>query len=441
MRAAALSQGWTLEDSLPAPAELSVPLGDGRTWEVRNAAGQGYGEVSLRTATALSINVVFAQLVQEVGPQAVVDLARAAGVTAPLAPLASIALGAQEVSPLEMAGVTAMFAAGGVYRQPQIVERITDAQGVVIWERPDDPGVRVLDAEVAADVTLALRDVVSSGTGRGGSLGRPTAGKTGTSQDNADAWFTGFTPDMAAAVWVGFPQGRVPMVPPTTRVTVQGGGWPAEIFARFGTRTLVDVVATPFEAAGDAVVVAVDLTRGCLPTAYTPRHLIAELAFAVGTEPTEACTEPSEPPTVDVPAVDGMAEQDGRRLLEEAGFAVVVEPQYSDELPPGVVLAQVPAAGPEQLLTGTGYAATIWVSTATEPGSVVPDVLSRSVEAARDTLEEEGFVVVVRLACPGGGDECTGARTRPGAVWEQVPDAGAAVTPGATVVLGAYPSP
>jgi penicillin-binding protein 1A len=434
--AAALEAGTDLEEVLPAPADLAVPLGGGRTWQVGNAGGQGYGALTVRQATALSVNTVYAQLVHRVGPQAVVDVARRAGIASPLQPLASLALGAQEVTPLEMAEVAATFAAAGVRRDAVVVERIVDADGVVIWQRPD-AGHRALDAEVVRQVTLALEDVVTAGTGVGAALGRPTAGKTGTSQDNADAWFTGYTPDLAVAVWVGFPEGRTPMVPPRTRVEVQGGGWPAEIFARFGTAALRDVVATPFAADGEVVVVEVDLSRDCLPNPYTPRHLVGPRGYLPGSEPTQVCTEPSGPPTVDIPVVEGLPAAQARELLAAAGFAVVERPVFSPEVPPGVVLAQDPAPGAARLLSGEGFTATIEVATADRTGSVVPSAVGLALDLARRTLEAQGFVVQVEVACPASGP-CGGART--GEVWDQTPAAGAEVPLHSTVVLRAHPA-
>uniref|UniRef100_UPI00355ACA24 penicillin-binding transpeptidase domain-containing protein n=2 Tax=Euzebya sp. TaxID=1971409 RepID=UPI00355ACA24 len=439
--AAALEAGWQLTDTLPAPASIAVPLGDGRTWEVSNAAGQGYDDLTLRTATALSVNTVFAQLVADIGPEAVVDVARRVGITSPLSALGSIALGSQEVSPLEMAGATATLATGGVRHDPSIIRRITDADGVVIWERPDAAGAQVVDPAVAEQVTLALQDVVASGTGVGAQLGRPTAGKTGTSQDNADAWFTGYTPDLAVAVWVGFPEGRVPMVPPRTRVEVQGGGWPAEIFARFGTAALADTVATPFAGPGvDLVTVTVDLTRDCLPNPWTPRRLIGERSYLPGTEPTTACAEPAGPPTVDVPPGTGLGVAEAREALHAAGFTVVEEPEHSTTVPPGRVLAQEPPAGAGQVLGPDGFVATLRVSSADRTGTVVPDVLGLTLDLARQNLESQGFTVQVRVGCPDGVASCTGAAARPGVVWQQHPDVGADVPVHSPVTLDVYPA-
>jgi membrane peptidoglycan carboxypeptidase len=117
----------------------------------------------------------------------------------------------------------------GCRRRVPAAERdrqITTRAGEVLYERPEPRGRRVLEQRVASQVTAALREVVRAGTGTRADVRRPLAGKTGTTQDGADAWFAGYTPDVAAAVWIGFHKGRVPMMPPRTRATVQGGTWP-----------------------------------------------------------------------------------------------------------------------------------------------------------------------------------------------------------------------
>ena len=440
--AAALARGRTLEDPFPGGASVSLPVpGTGETWTVGNAGDRDLGPMTLRQATAWSVNVVYARLMAEVGPEAVVELARAAGVTAPLQPYLSLALGAQEVSVLDMATVAATLATGGIHREPSAVVRIVDRDGVVVWERPDPVGERVLDEEVAWQVTLALEEVVQRGTGVGANLQRPTAGKTGTSQDSADAWFTGFTPDMAAAVWVGFPEGRVPMVPPRTRITVEGGTWPAEIFARFGVRALADVPASGFPIPSSSLArVVVDTSRDCLPNAFTPVELIAERGYLAGTEPTEVCTEPTAPPQVDVPDVVGLRVEAARTAMQGAGLRVVERAQFDPTYPPGVVVAQDPAPG-RGLTPASGLVVTLGVASADRSGTVVPDVLNLRLDEARAVLEAAGYVVAVDLTCPdGAASGCTGARQRPGTVWEQVPDAGARVPVHSSVVLRAYPA-
>ena len=300
--ATALAQGHTLDQAFPGGG--SVTIGD---WTVTNFAERDPGPVSLEDATVGSVNTVYARLVDEVGPEAVARTAAAAGIRRPLAPLPSLALGAQEVSPLELAAVQATLAAGGEYRAPSVVRRILGPDGGVLYDRGEVPGERVIDAAVAADVTRALRGVVDRGTGTRADLQRPTAGKTGTTQEGADAWFAGYTPDLAAAVWIGFPEGRVPMVPPRTRAPVQGGTWPAEIFARFGLAALADVPANDFPAP---------------PADGGP------------TDPAPAASHP------EVPSVVGLPEDRAVAQLTAAGYRVETVGAPDQRLPPGYVVAQ-----------------------------------------------------------------------------------------------------
>jgi len=308
--ATALAQGHRLDEVFPGGA--SVAIGD---WTVGNFEDADPGPVTLERATALSVNTVYARLIHEVGPEAVARTAAALGVRRPLAPLPSLALGAQEVSALELASVQATLAAGGEYHAPSVVRRIVGPDGAVLYDRGEVPGERVLDTEVAAEVTRALRGVIQRGTGAGADILRPLAGKTGTTQDLADAWFAGYTPDLAAAVWVGFPEGRVPMVPPRTRIPVLGGTWPAEAFARFGVQALAQVPAADFPAP------------------------------AGGTGSGEAGSAPTAPA---VPSVVGLPADRAREQLAAAGWEVEVVGVPDPRLPPGYVVAQ------DVVATGTG---------------------------------------------------------------------------------------
>jgi membrane peptidoglycan carboxypeptidase len=428
--ATALAQGHTLDETFPGGAQVTIPAQASHPeWAVENYAGTDFGALTLREATAFSVNVAYARLMAEVGPDAVAETARAAGITTPLQPYLSLALGAQEVTPLDVAAVQATLASGGVYRPPSAVVRITGPDGEVLYERGEPEGTRVLDEAVAWLTTTALQGVVEYGTGVRAAIGRPLAGKTGTTTAGADAWFAGYTPHLAAAVWIGFPEGRVAMTPPRTRIRVEGGNWPAELFARFALRALAGVPADDFAPPDLAVeTVRVDVTRNCLPNPYTPPELIAERAYLAGTAPTELCTEPVGP-AVEVPDAVGLPLDAARRLLHNAGFAVVERPEFSVQLPPGYVVRQAAADA----------TVTLWVSTSERGAAAVPDVLELPVDAARARLEAAGFVVEVVVACPDGGVDCTGGRARPSRVWEQTPDAGAEVPAHSAVRLSVYP--
>lgn len=160
------------------------------------------------------------------------DAAHVLGIESELSAEPSIALGAEEVSVQELARAFLTLADDGNKVEPYAIARIEDADGDLVWE-PDLPDAeRVVDERVARAITHALRGVIDHGTGTAADIGRPAAGKTGTTQENVDAWFAGYVPGYTAVVWMGFPDGAVPMNDVHGRA-VTGGSFPAEIWARF----------------------------------------------------------------------------------------------------------------------------------------------------------------------------------------------------------------
>ncbi|MBI4729056.1 MAG: penicillin-binding protein [Acidobacteria bacterium] len=241
--AAALEEGIALESRWPAPAAATFRTASG-PWRVRNYDGRDHGSPDLVEATALSINTVFARLILRVGPEAVAVVARAAGIGSRLEPVPSLALGTSVVSPIDLTGAYATFAARGMRAEPHLIESVSSGARVLYrWEgRPE----RALDAQVAGGVTAALRAVVERGTGRRAALGRPAAGKTGTTEDHVDAWFVGYTPDLVAGVWMGYPEGRRSMER-VRGIAVTGGSFPARIWRAFMIEALRGAPARDFE--------------------------------------------------------------------------------------------------------------------------------------------------------------------------------------------------
>jgi membrane peptidoglycan carboxypeptidase len=235
--AEAMNQGISLEATFPGPAKLVLPKADnGADWEVNNYEGGAYGRISLLTATAESVNTVYAQLVQTVKPQNVVDMAKKLGVQADLAPLASIALGTAEVSVLDMASVYQTFQTRGMHLEPRVIRKITQNDSVLIDDRPKS--TRVIDREVAEKVNYALQRVVEAGSGTGAALPQAQVwGKTGTTDEYGDAWFVGYTRQLTTAVWMGYPEGQSNKLLNIHGVRrVNGGSLPAQIFKRFMTK-------------------------------------------------------------------------------------------------------------------------------------------------------------------------------------------------------------
>jgi len=198
-------------------------------------AEEGVGVMTLRDATAHSVNCAFVRTELALGFPKVMDMAHKLGITqTTLKPILTLTLGTVEGTPMEMATVSNTIAATGVHRDPYFVEKIVNAQGVTIYQEPH-PGTRAMDEEAALCTLDVMKDVVTSGTGTGAAVpGWQVAGKTGTTDNRADAWFIGMTPVLAAAVWHGNPTGRVPGAG-------FGGNIPATVFRKFMTSQLSGV--------------------------------------------------------------------------------------------------------------------------------------------------------------------------------------------------------
>jgi penicillin-binding protein 1A len=229
---AALESGVTLGDRYPAPANIEVDV-EGVPFPVENYGGEAFGDLTVAEATANSVNTVYAQLVAQVGPAAVAAAAEAAGIDAELDLVPSIALGVEEVSPLDLASAFLTYADDGASAEPYAIERIEDTEGNILWQpETPDPEPGAVDAQVARAVSQALQAVIQDGTGGAADIGRPAAGKTGTTQNNVDAWFAGYVPGYTAVVWMGYPDASQPMDDYQGR-SVTGGSFPAEIWGRF----------------------------------------------------------------------------------------------------------------------------------------------------------------------------------------------------------------
>jgi membrane peptidoglycan carboxypeptidase len=237
--AAAVREGISVSTPFPAPEAIVIPEADvdGTDWEVSNFDDVGYDQdIDLVTATANSVNTVFAQLIvdERVGPDRVVQMAKELGVTSPLDAYPAVSLGTEEVSPLEMADAYLTFARDGSRVAPYLISKVTDASGQVLFE-PQREQVRVLSTNEAAIINQTLRAVVEQGSGVKAQLAdRQVAGKTGTTQNARDAWFVGYTPQdcCVVAVWMGYADTNRPMTEVRGQ-RVTGGAFPADVFGRF----------------------------------------------------------------------------------------------------------------------------------------------------------------------------------------------------------------
>jgi penicillin-binding protein 1A len=206
-----------------------------KAWDVHTYSNTYSGWMSVERATLASDNTVYAQLTLDADPAKVADMAWRLGVRSSHLPVVpSIGLGSASVSPLEMASAYATIAAGGVYSQPMAIEKVVFPDGQADkgagWGSPKRE--RVIPDWVAAEVTKILGENIRYGTGTAAYFGYTSGGKTGTTDDHADAWFCGITPQLSTTVWVGYPQAEIPMNS-VHGIAVAGGSFPAEIWRLF----------------------------------------------------------------------------------------------------------------------------------------------------------------------------------------------------------------
>jgi penicillin-binding protein 1A len=430
---AALESGISPQKTYQASSSITIPLGYGAPWHVQNYEGSGFGDITLEEATIDSVNVVFAQLIMELGPQRVVDTAYQMGIRSRIRSVPSAVLGTNEVNTLEMSSAFGTLATNGAHAQPVAIERITDATGRVLYEA--EPIVEdVLNPGIAWVATQILRKVILYGTGVAANIGRPAAGKTGTAQQWRDAWFAGYIPQLSAAVWVGFPRAQIPMVPPTTRIRVTGGSFPTQIWHAFMAAVTRRMPVKDFvKPESHFVSLAVDVTQGCLANELTPSGNISVITFVRGTEPGKCTTTTGvlPAPEVGVPSIVGLAVADAERLLQETGFVAASKTEFRPEYPEGTVIGQTPEAGTS---AAVGTSVTIVVTSQQPPFVVVPNVIGQPEQMAQTNLGGAGFEVSMVTA------PSANPAYHAGAIVAQKPAPGAQKPPGSTITLTVNPA-
>jgi membrane peptidoglycan carboxypeptidase len=386
---AAFQNGFTPAKVYSSKSPFCSPLWESTTGCVSNAEGAGdRGYIDLWTATQDSVNVVFAQLALDVGAEAIVEAARTMGITAPLSAVPSITLGTMDVSTLDMASGYSTLANNGVHCQPFAITSVVLPGGRKLYQHHPQCR-RAIDPEIAHLVTAMLQRVVCCGTGTAANIGRPIAGKTGTAQDYTNVYFAGYTPQVATAVWVGFPQGQVPMDSYYGQ-SVYGGTVAAPIWHSFMVKEVAGMPVEGFpgppvqlhgtipnvvglgSAEAQQVVIGAEFTplvkkvdssapEDTVLEQSPPGGATAPLGSAVmltvsnGTGKGKGNGERTGP-RVYVPDVTGMPEGDAVKAIEGSGLVPAV--RYEDVTDPkrrGIVLTQSPAVG-ERVPSGSTVA-------------------------------------------------------------------------------------
>ncbi len=275
-----------IDEGIPASSTMddtpvSYPMGDGTTWSPHDDDNSYMGTITLRTALTLSRNVVAVKLADRIGLDRVIAYAHRMGVTSPLEANLSLALGTSDVTVLDQATGYATLANEGVRETPTAFRTVRDSLGNIVLDDRSPQASEAVSAGTAYIVTSMLEDVIKRGTGYPNAvIGRPAAGKTGTTSSFRDAWFVGYTPDLVAAVWIGNDD--------YSRMNESyGGDIPARIWARFMKAALARVPPHDFNFPADEVVRAA--ACGGAPDVYL-----------IGTQPTQSCSQalPAPPAAV-----------------------------------------------------------------------------------------------------------------------------------------------
>ncbi len=278
--ATALNQG-----SSPSTVVVDAPVvyeevDSEKIWKPDNYEKRFFGVISLREALIHSRNLATVRLLEKVGIRPVVEFSKSIGITSPLNQDLSLALGSSSVGLLELTSAYGVFANQGIRLDPYSIATVQDANGHALEQTLFEPR-QALSKETAYLITNMLEDVIQRGTGQSAkSLGRPIAGKTGTTNDYTDAWFIGYTPNLAVGVWVGFDDIR------TLGETESGAHAALPIWIEFMTEALKKVQVMPFEIPDDIQFVRVDPSTGLLAADQGDRAVV-EL-FSKGTEPTQS---------------------------------------------------------------------------------------------------------------------------------------------------------
>jgi penicillin-binding protein 1A len=291
--ATALEHGINPETLFDAPASAEFP-GCDPTCTINNSDYEDHGRMTLRAATAASVNTVYAGLIDQLGPSTVAEMANRLGVSAidPEQPYGvSLALGAYEVSPLDMAAGYATLANRGVRQEATPILRVLDRHGNVLEDHTAPEGEAVLNPVIADTVSNVLEGVIQGGTGAAADIGRPAAGKTGTAQDYRAAWFAGYTPQLSTAVWMGYSDSPRPLEGIKGLGAVHGGDFPAQTWQRYMAQALDGVPVVDFVPPGPLPDIVPGTTE---PVVDAP----VEPAPPPAPEPFEASAGEALPPAV-----------------------------------------------------------------------------------------------------------------------------------------------
>jgi penicillin-binding protein 1A len=373
-----------------------IEMEEGPDWEVDNYGGQKFGveEMTVADATIHSVNVVYSQFIMDVGAENVENLCNEMEIY-DIGNNPAIALGGIEngITPIDVSKIFSTLAAGGYYRQPACILKIEDPEGNILYEYDPDENEsnkRVLEESEAYYVTSILKKVIESGTGTGAGIGRPAAGKTGTTSDLKDAWFAGYTPELVTVVWMGYSDSSIPMEPINGRVVV-GGSYPADIWREFMSSALENTPQSDFKKPDRELIdVEVCTESNLLPAFWCPEETIKWKVFISGEQPEDICSIHNK---VEVPDVSGMQAEEAKVIFEDLNFVVEEIHDFDEIYNQGIIFKQNPEAGSIlESLEGEKLSITLYVSKGKKTFAM-PDLTGMDVDDAVDAIEKIGLLL------------------------------------------------
>ncbi len=399
----AIERGISVTQKYDAPQVIELqPPDQLEVWTVRGGSRTGVSD--LVDGTVWSRNTVYAQLAVQLGADAVGNMANQLGMQSEIAPVYASVLGTENVTTLDLAAAYATFANRGVQHDPVFVTEILNPDGTTLWTH-EPTGNRVLDTRTTDQLSWILGEVIERGTGRDAEFGRPAAGKTGTAQNYADATFAGYTPDLAAAVWVGFPQGQISMVPcnrkecsaedPGTDIQVAGGTYPARIWREVMAAAHERIAPSEFPE----------------PPISAPPTTVLDV-----------------PDSVDVPELFGLSVEQATEALEDTSLIISPVQVEDENFATGTIINQSPPP-----LTAVPGGTTVIVEVAIDVvPPTVPNVIGDDLSTARLKIRREGFTST-RVFVDGNGEFVRATDAVPAIVVRQSIDPGTVSEAGTTI--------
>ncbi|MBA7623423.1 Biosynthetic peptidoglycan transglycosylase [subsurface metagenome] len=391
-----IMQNFSPKNTFNPNGPITIDMEEGPDWIVDNYGGQKFGseEMSVVDGTIHSVNVVYAQLIMKVGAENVEKLCNEMEIY-DIGNNPAIAIGGLEtgITPLDLSKVFSTLASGGIYRQPVCILKITDYQGNILYQYDPDSNesnYRLLEKPIAYYVTQVLKKVIESGTGRGANIGRPAAGKTGTTDGPNDAWFAGYTPELVTVVWMGYLESNKPMEPINGR-TIVGGAYPADIWREFMSSALEDLPVSDFDKPDKKLIdIEVCSESNLLTTFWCPEETKQWHIFIEGEKPEDICNIHNK---VEVPEVVGLNFEETKKMFEDLYFVVEEIYDFDETYNQDIIFKQNPEAGTVlESLSGEKLSITLYISKGKKTFSM-PGLTGLDLDGAKQIIESFGLIL------------------------------------------------